>query len=326
MAPRIYLTQPLADPGFSRLKALGDVSVYPETARIAPREEVLRGVRDAEVLCCLLQDRIDREVIEAAPNLKLIVTGAINPANVDIAYAGERGIPVTGIPNIVAETTADLEWSILMAIARRIVESDRAVRQGVFPGSQSVHFAGRLVHGKTLGTIGFGAIGQGIARRAHGFSMRVLYTKPRRLSEEEERLHGIEYAPFDDLLRESDFVCLNATYTKETHHLISTREFSLMKETACLVNAARGPMVDQAALIAALRDRRIAGAALDVYEFEPQIPEELLALENVVLTPHLGSATMETRQAISETMAQNLEAFIGGRALPNLLNGEALSR
>ncbi len=326
MATRIYVTQPLAEPGFSRIKALGDVRSFPKTAQIAPKQDVIEGVRDAEVLCCLLQDSIDAEVLDAAKNLRLIVTGAINPMNLDMARASARGIAVTGIPNLVAETTADLEWSLLMSVARRIVESDNELRRGVFPGSQSVHFAGAQVYGRTLGTIGFGAIAQGIARRAHGFGMKVLYSKPHRLDEATEREFGVEYRSFDDLLRESDYVCLNATYTPQTHHLISARELGLMKESAFLVNASRGPMVDEAALVEALKAQKIRGAALDVFEYEPKVAPELLQMENVVLTPHLGSATLEMRQAISAVMADNLEAFLAGKELPNLINGAQLSR
>ncbi|EQD43063.1 glycerate dehydrogenase, partial [mine drainage metagenome] len=307
-----------------RIRSLGAVEVFPDSGRIAPREEVLRGVRGVDVLCCLLQDRIDAEVIDAAQNLRLIVSGAITPANIDMVRATARGIRVTGIPNLVAETTADMEWALLMSAARRVVESDRALRQGAFPGSQSVHFAGGEVYGKTLGTIGLGAIARGVARRAHGFGMKVLYTKPRRASAAEEEAMGVEYREFDELLRESDFVTLNATYNPETHHLISTHELQLMKPTAYLVNASRGPMVDEAALVQALRDGEIAGAALDVYEFEPRIGPQLLALENVVLTPHLGSASMDTRRAIANVMADNLEAFLSGRPLPNLLNPEVI--
>lgn len=321
MPTRIYVTQPLAEPGFSRIRALGDVRFFPDTSRIAPKAEVIAGVRDAEVLCCLLQDSIDAEVLDGAAKLRLIVTGAIKPMNLDMARARARGIPVTGIPNLVAEATADLEWALLMAVARRIVEADAAVRQGIFPGSQSVHFAGGQVYGRTLGTIGLGAIGQGIARRAHGFGMKVLYTKPGRLSTEEERELGVEYRSLDDLLRESDFVCLNATFTPETHHLIGARELSLMKESAFLINPARGPMVDEAALVEALGTGRIRGAGLDVFEHEPTVAPELLEFKNVVLAPHLGSATMEMRQAIASVMADNVAAYLAGRELPNLIHG-----
>ncbi len=326
MATRIYVTQPLADPGFSRIKAAGDVRSYPHSAQIAPKQDVIEGVRDAEVLCCLLQDSIDAEVLDAAKNLKLIVTGAVHPMNLDIARASARGIAVTGIPNLIAEATADLEWSLLMSLSRRIVEADNDLRQGVFPGSQSVHFAGGQVYGRTLGTIGFGAIGQGIARRAHGFGMKVLYTKPTRLPEAEEQELGVEYRTQDDLLRESDFVCLNATFTPETRHLIGERELSLMQESAYLINVSRGPMVDEAALVAALKAKRIRGVALDVFEFEPMVAPELLAFKNTVLTPHLGSATVEMRQAISDVMADNVEAFVAGKELSYLLNGPQIGR
>lgn len=315
--PKIFVTQPLAHPALDRLYRLGEVKMFADASRIAPRADVLRGVADADVLCCLLHDRIDAEVIDAAGRLRLIATGAINPANLDARYAAAKGILVSVIPNLVAETTADLQWALLLAAARRVVEGDRAVRGGVFPGSQSLHFAGGEVHGKTLGTFGFGAIGRGVARRARGFGMKVLYSKPHRLSLAEEQEWGVEYRSFDDLVAESDFLCLNASYTPAMHHVMGEREFNLMKGTAYLINTSRGPMVDEVALARALREGRIAGAALDVFEREPDVDPGLLDLSNVVLTPHLGSASRDTRLAIASVIADNVEAFLAGQPLPN---------
>lgn len=321
---RIFVTQPLMEPALERLRTLGEVHVFPDASRIVPREVLLEEVRQAEILVCLLHDRIDQEVIEAGKNLKLIATGAVVPANVDVATASQRGIPVTVIPNIVAETTADMQWALLLAAARRVVEADKRLRQGLFPGSQSVYFAGAQVYDRVLGSIGLGAIGKGVARRAKGFGMKVLYHKRQRLSADEEAALGVEYRSLDDLLRESDFVVLNASYSPETHHIINERTLSLMKSTAILVNTARGPMVDEAALARALAERRLRAAALDVYEQEPKVHPELLGLDNVVLTPHLGSATVETRTAIAEVVVDNVEAFLRGRPLPNLYNKDQL--
>lgn len=322
---RIFVTQPLLGNAIQRLQALGDVTVFPDAGRILPRDILLSEMATADVLCCLLQDRIDREVLDAGRSLRLIATGVVVPGNIDMAYATERGIPVTSIPNIVAETTADLQFGLLMAIARRIVEGDKALRAGVFPGSQSIHFAGGDVGGRTLGSIGLGAIGRAVARRARGFGMKVLYTQRHQLSPADEQELGVTYSHPDDLLHESDFITLNASYHPGTHHLIGPRELGLMKPTAYLINTARGPIVDEAALADALAVGRIAGAALDVYEREPEVHPALLGLSNVVLTPHLGSATRSVRERIASIIADNVEAFVQGRPLPNLCNPEVLS-
>jgi glyoxylate reductase len=229
---------------------------------------------------------------------------------------------VTTIPPVVTEATADLHWALLLAAARRVVEADQAVRRGVFPGSQSLHFAGAAVHGKTLGIVGLGRIGRAVARRARGFDMPVLYTKRSRLAEAEERELGVAYVPLDDLLRRSDFVSVNAAFTRETYHLIGARELSLMKPTAVLVNTARGPIVDEASLVEALRARRIGGAALDVFEEEPRVHPGLLSLDRVVLTPHLGSAVRELRETMAHIVVDNILAVIKGERPPNLYNPE----
>lgn len=307
---RIFVTQPLLGTALERLRALGTVEVNSDARAILPKAKLMEAVRECEILCCLLHDRIDADVIDAAPSLRMISDGAINPTNVDVTRAAERGIIVKTIPNIVAEATADLHWALLLAAARRIVEADRELHRGLFPGGQSVHFAGARVGGATYGSIGYGAIGRYCARRARGFEMRVLYWKPRRLTAAEENADGLGYRSLDDLLRESDFVGLNCAYGPETHHLIGARELSLMKPTAFLVNTARGPIVDEAALVTALRERRIAGAGLDVFEDEPRVHPGLLGLENVVLTPHLGSATVDTRIAIADAIADNVLAFL----------------
>jgi glyoxylate reductase len=322
---RVFVTQPIAEPELQRLRAAADVEVFPDSSRILPREHLLEAVARCEVLCCLLHDRVDAQVIDAGRSLRLIVTGAVVPANVDVAHATRRGIAVTAIPNLVVETTADLQWALLMAVARRIPEADRKLRQGLFPGSQSLYFAGGEVHGAVLGSVGFGAIGRAVARRAKGFGMRVLYNRRQRLSPAEEAELGVEYRALGELLEESDFVVINASYHPGTHHLIGAAELGRMKPTAYLVNTARGPIVDEAALVEVLRSGRIAGAALDVYEAEPQVHPGLIPLENVVLTPHIGSATRVTRQRIAAVMVDNALAYLGGRPLPNLVNPEALA-
>jgi glyoxylate reductase len=325
-APRIYLTQPIPAGALARLRGLGTVEVYDDPLTIAPRDRLLDGVREADVLFCLLHDRIDADVLAAGEQLRLVACMAIIPANVDLAAATARGIPVTVIPPLVTEATADVNMALLLAVARRIVEGDRLLRAGVFPGAQSMHLVGGTVHGKTLGIVGLGAIGREVAKRARGFGMRVLYMKRRRLPEAEERALGVEWAALDDLLRESDFVSVNALFTPETRHLIGEREIGLMKPAAYLINTSRGPLVDEAALARALRERRIAGAGLDVYEHEPRVTPELIDLPNVVLTPHVGSADRDTRERIAGVVVDNIEAWLRGDRPPNVANPEVFAR
>ncbi|TAM59835.1 D-glycerate dehydrogenase [bacterium] len=322
---RIFVTQPVVEAPLRRLRALPgvEVAVNPDSSRILPRDRLLQEAARADVLCCLLHDRIDAEVVDAGTSLRLIANGAIHPANIDVARATARGIAVTTIPSIVTEATADLHWAILMAVARRIPEADRGIRAGTFPGSQSLHFAGRMVAGKTIGIVGFGDIGRAVARRAHGFGMRVLYNKRQALAPSEETELQVEYRALEALLRESDFVSLHASYHPGTHHLIGPAQLALMQPTSYVVNTARGPIVDEAALVEALRTRSIAGAALDVYEREPEVHAGLLGLDNVVLTPHVGSATLETREAIAAAIVDNVTAFLRGERPPHLVNPEA---
>lgn len=318
---RVFATQPLVEAALRRLRAVAEVDVYPDASRIIPREKLLSGVARCDVLCSLLHDRIDAGVIDAGKSLRLIANCAITPANVDVARAHQRGIVVTGFPkDLAAEATADLQWTLLLASARRVVEADKKVRQGLFPGAQSLHFAGVKVSGRTLGTIGLGAVGRYVVERAHGFRMRVLYTKPARLAAREEAALGIEYRAFEDLLRESDFVVVNASYTPDTYHLIGAAQLELLKPTACLINTARGPIVDETALARSLRERRIAGAALDVHEAEPQINPGLLELDNVILTPHLGTVEMDTLERIESVMADNVVTFLRGERPPNIVS------
>jgi glyoxylate reductase len=326
--PRIFVTQPVPESALARLRVFADVDVFEDLMTIAPRDRLLAGVRGADVLFCLLHDRIDAEVLAAGAErrLRLIACMAIIPANVDLPAATARGIPVTIIPPLVTEATADVNMALLLAVARRIVEGDRLLRSGLFPGAQSMRLVGGTVHGKTLGIVGLGAIGRAVARRARGFGMRVLYTKRTRLPEREEQALGVEWAAFDDVLRNSDFVSVNALFTPETRHLIGEREFALMKPAAYLINTSRGPVVDEAALVRALRDGRIAGAGLDVYEHEPRVTADLIAMPNVVLTPHVGSADRDTREHIAGVVVDNIEAWLRGDRPPNVANPEVYAR
>jgi glyoxylate reductase len=266
---------------------------------------------------------VDRDIIAAGTRLRAIASMKITPSDIDVAAATERRIPVTVIAPIVTEATADIHFGLLLAVARRVVEGDRLVRAGKFPGAQSAHLLGSWVHGKTIGLIGGGGrIGKAVAKRARGFSMRTLYWTPRRKPEGEERAAGLTYVPYDELLAEADFVSVHAPLTPETRHLVGEREFNLMKPTAFLVNTARGPIVDEKALVRALKEKRIAGAGLDVYENEPKLEPELLAMQNVVLTPHLGSAVGELRESMANVVVDNIVAILEGRRPPNCWNPE----
>jgi glyoxylate reductase len=320
--PAIFVTQPIAEEALARLRRAGDVELNPDPLHIITKEELLAVARRVEYLVCLLHDRVDGEVIAAASRLRLIASMAIVPAGVDVAAATARRIPVTTIPPLVTEATADLHWALLLAVARRVVEADSALRAGLFPGGQSAHFVGAEVYGQTLGIVGLGRIGEAVARRARGFGMRLLYTKRRRLSPAAEAALGVTYASLDDLLRESDFVSVHVSLHPETVHLIGARELALMRPTAFLVNTARGPVVDEKALVDALRGGTIAGAALDVFEHEPSVEPGLLTLPNAVLTPHLGSAARGTRARIADIVAENVVAAIEGRRPPNVCNPE----
>ena len=324
--PRVFVTQPIAESALKRLRRVATVKVNPDASRLLPRRTLVAAVRNTDILFCLLHDRIDTGVIAANPKLRMIAAMSVSPSHIDVQEATARRIPVTVIPVLQTETTADLCFGLMLAVARRIVEGDRLVRAGKFPGAQSSYLLGSLVHGKTIGLIGGGGlIGKAVARRAHGFAMRVLYWAPRRKPEHEERKAGLTYVPLDRLLRESDFVSLHSPLNKETRHQIGAREFRLMKKTAYFINTARGPIVDEAALIGALKKKQIAGAGLDVFEFEPKVSRELRRLPNVVLTPHLGSAVGEAREAMAHLVVDNILAFIGGHRLPNCVNPQVFA-
>ena len=319
--PRIFVTQPVSEHALKRLRAVANVKVYADASRIIPKRALLDAVRKADILFCLLHDKIDRAVVTANPDLRLIAAQSITPSNIDVAAATDRRIPVTVTAPLTTEATADLNFGLMLAVARRMVEGDHMARAGKFPGGQSGHLMGSLVFGKTLGLIGGGGlIGKAVARRAHGFSMRVLYWTPRRKPDSEEREAGLTYTPLDQLLRQSDFVSLHSPLTKATRHQIGAREFGLMKKTAIIINTARGPIIEEAALVRALTKKQIAGAGLDVFEHEPKIGKALKKMWNVVLTPHLGSATPEVREAMANIVVDNILALLNGERLPNCVN------
>jgi glyoxylate reductase len=321
MRARIYVTQPIAPSALKRLREVARVTMNRDSSRILAKKALCAALPRHDILFSLLHDRVDREVLAANPKLRAVASMAITPDGIDVAEATARGIPVTVVPPIVGEATADLNFGLMIAVARRMREGDRLLRRGGFPGGQSNHLAGAAVSGKVLGLVGGGGrIGRAVARRAHGFSMQVLYWGPRRKPERDEKDFGLTYVPFDELLARSDFVSLHPPLNDETRHMISDREFARMKPTAFLINTARGPIVDEAALIRALTKKRIAGAGLDVYEHEPKVAMALRRMPNVVLTPHMGSAVGSLREVMANIVVDNILAILDGKAPPNCIN------
>lgn len=284
------------------------------------REKLLAGIEGKDGLLCTITDRIDEELLERAHGLKIIANNGVGFDHIDVGAATRRGIPVTNTPGVLTDSTADLTFALILATARRVIEGDRMTRCGDFKFWAPLHFLGQDVSGKTLGIVGFGRIGKAVARRAAGFDMKVIYYSRTRLAVFEEEKLGVAFAPLDELLRTSDFVSLHVPLRPETHHLISAAELGMMKSSAYLINTARGPIVDEAALVEALRMGRIRAAGLDVYENEPRLTPGLSELENVVLLPHVGSATVETRTRMALMAADNLLAGLRGEHPPNCLN------
>jgi glyoxylate reductase len=326
MRPRIYITQPIAESALARLHAVADVAMNKDSSRILDKSKLVAAVKRHDILFPLLHDTIDREVLRANPALKGVTSMAITPDRIDVVTATSYKIPVTVVPPIVTEATADICFGLIIAVARRMTEGDRLVHAGIFPGAQSNHLAGSWVWGKTVGLVGGkGRIGQAVARRAHGFSMRVLYSGPRRLPEAEELRAGMTFVPLNELLEQSDFVSLHLPLNDETYHMIGEGEFKRMKPSAFIVNTARGPVIDEAALARALKAKTIAGAGLDVFEHEPRVTRGLLKLPNVVVLPHLGSAVRELRDQMANIVVDNVIALIDGKRPPNIVNPDVLA-
>lgn len=323
MRPRIYITQPVAQSAIARLQKVADVKWNTDARHIMTRDELIAAVKETDILFCLLHDRVPREVIDANPRLKAVASMTITPADIDIAAATAHNIPVTTIPALlVDDATADIAWALLLSVVRRTVEGDRLIRTGVFPGSQSSYLEGGAVSGKTLGVIGMGGIGRAMVERARGFKMKVLYFSRKQRPESEEKALCMTWMPFDDVLAKSDIVSINIKLTPETRHLISDREFGLMKPTSYIVNTARGPIIDEKALVRALKEKKIAGAGIDVFENEPNPDPELFPMDNVVLTPHMGSAIREVREGMANVVVDNILALLEGKRPPNCWNPE----
>lgn len=286
------------------------------------KDELKAWVSEADGVISIVADVIDDDVMATAPKLKVISNVAVGYNNIDVDSATRRGILVTNTPGVLTETTADFTWTLLMAAARRVVEGDRYVRAGRFTEWKLTMLLGDDIYGKTLGILGLGRIGKAVARRAQGFEMRILYYDVVR-DQAAERELGVVHATKEEILREADFLTLHVQLLPETRHYIGERELRMMKPTAYLINASRGPVVHEAALVRALREKWIAGAGLDVYEEEPKIHPGLMELENVVLAPHIGSASHETRLKMATMAVENCLSALSGKRPPNLVNPEA---
>ncbi len=313
----VYVTRLIPQPGIDLLKKhCKTVDINPDD-RVLTRAELLRNVKGRDAVLCLLTDRIDDEVFAAAgPQCRIFANYAVGFNNVDVEAAKRRKVRVSNTPGVLTDATADMAWALLFAASRRIVESDKFMRTGRWAGWGPMQFLGQDITGRTLGVIGVGRIGANFALKSAGFRMKVLYSDMASSLELESKL-GARKVPLDELLRESDFISVHVPLMPETTHLISRKQFEMMKPTAVLINTSRGPVVDEKALVEALRAGRIAAAGLDVYEEEPKAAPGLLELDNVVACPHTASATIETRTKMALMAAENLIAALEGREPPN---------
>jgi len=319
----VYVTRRIPEPGLDVLReACETVEVNPDD-RVLSREELLAAVAGRDGVLCLLTDTIDANVFDAARGARVFANYAVGYDNIDVPAATERGVVITNTPGVLTDATSDLAWALLFSAARRIAEADRYTRAGRFTGWGPMLLLGADITGRTLGIVGAGRIGAAVARKSVGFTMRVLYADPNP-NEALERHVGAQRLPLDELLAESDLVSVHVPLTPETRHLIGAAELKRMKPTAVLVNTSRGPVVDEAALVAALKAGTIAAAGFDVYEDEPALAPGLTELPNAVLLPHLGSATVETRTRMATMAATNLVAVLKGERPPNCVNPEVL--
>ncbi len=323
--PRVFVTRVIAQEAVDKIAQVTEMEVWPEELP-PPYGVLLEKARDAEGLLTLVSDKVDAALMDTAPKLKVISNMAVGYDNISVAEATKRHIAVSNTPEVLTETTADLTFALLMTVARRVVEADNYTRKGQWKTWGPKLLLGQDIHNATLGIIGLGRIGAEIAKRGRGFNMKVLYYDEIRRSEEEERQLSVEYIPdLAKLLSSADFVSVHVPLVPQTHHLIGTAEFALMKPTAIFINTSRGPMVDQRALYEALKSGQIFAAAIDVTEIEPISPDDpLLTLDNIIITPHIASASFTTRKNMALMAAENLLAGLRGETPPNCVNPEAL--
>jgi glyoxylate reductase len=320
--PKVFATHSLFDAARKILNEACDVEYWAKPER-PPREEVLQRVKDKDALICLLTEKVNEELLRAAPKLRIAANVAVGFDNIDLAACTKRGVAATNTPGVLDETTADFAWTLMMAVARRLSEGEALARSGNWKNWDLDQLVGTDVWGKTLGIVGFGRIGRAVARRASGFQMKVIYTDAVRAPEEVEKELKAKFLDMNTLLGESDFISAHVPLLPETRGLFDGAKFARMKPTAFLINTSRGPVVNEAALVAALEAKKIAGAGLDVYENEPLIHAGLKRA-NVVLAPHIASASLETRTKMACIAAENVVALFAGKRPPNILNPEVL--
>jgi len=324
MKPKVLVTRAIQEKPLQLLQAHAEVTINPENRAMKP-EEIMAHLPGKVGLLAMGGDPITEQVLSAGRELKIVANNAVGFNNIDLAAATRLKIAVTNTPDVLTDTTADLTLALILAVARRIVEADRYVRAGKWIGWTPELMLGQDVYGKTLGIIGLGRIGAAVAKRAQGFAMKIIYTDIRRLPPAVEAQHNLYFLPLRALLPEADFVTLHVPLTPETRHLIGAEELRLMKKGAFLINASRGPVVDEQALVEALQLGIIAGAGLDVFEEEPKVHPQLIQMENVVLLPHIGSATRATREKMSLVAVNNILAVLRGEIPPHILNPEIYS-
>lgn len=321
MKPKVLITRKLLPEAMDYLKKHVDYEIG-SLERSLTRQEILKKIKNKQGLLSLLVDTIDREIIDAAPSLKIIANCAVGYDNIDIDYAKKKKILVTNTPGVLTDTTADLTWALIFAVARKIPQADQFTRGKKFTGWEIDLFLGKEITGKWLGIIGMGRIGKAVALRAQAFRMQTIYSDPQRLSPEEEREYQATFCLLEELLSTSDIVTVHAALTPETYHFISKEKLKLMKRDSIFINVSRGPIVDEKALGDAIKKREIWGAGLDVYEHEPRIEESLLSPDNTVLLPHIGSASYETRLKMATMAAKNLVQGLKGERPDNLITGK----
>ena len=320
----VLITRELIEGSYDLLKNDCNLEIHPHN-RPMKREELEESIKDKDGLLTMLTESIDRELIELNPDLKIIANCAVGYDNIDIEACNEYNIKVSNTPDILTNTTADYAWAMLMSLSRNIVKADKNLRGNGFSGWSLMDFLGTDIYKKTLGIIGLGRIGQAVAKRAQGFDMRIIYNDINRSNELEDELN-IEYSNFDNLISESDFIIIFVPLLESTRHLIGEKELKSMKKTSFLINIARGGIVDEKALEKALKNNEIAGAALDVYEGEPDVSEGLKKLDNVILTPHIASASKTTRYKMAEVAAKNLLSGLKNQEVENIVNPEVLQK
>ena len=325
MSFKVYVTRQIPEEGINLLKKFCRmVEVNPHDSPLT-YDELLMQVKGRDAILTMLSDRIDERLMSEAKSLKVIANYAVGYDNIDIKAATAKGIVVTNTPGVLTDSTADMAWALLFSIARRIVEGDKVTRVGKFVGWAPMFLLGRDVVGKTLGIIGAGRIGTAMAMRSRGWCMKVLYTTQSNRNAVLEEMLGAKRVDLETLLKESDFISIHTPLSEKTRHLIGAKELSLMKKTAYLINTARGSVIDEAALVNALKNKQIAGAGLDVYEEEPKLKPGLAELDNVVLAPHLGSATVESRTKMAVMAAENIIAVLNKQKPKNCVNPEVFT-